>query len=479
MDRLKAVRCLTSPLTLALFASATCSASAQPQPATRPNVIVLLPDQWRAQAFGFAGDPNVQTPNLDRLARASIDCVNAVAGMPVCCPSRASLLTGERPLTNGVFLNDVPLNPQAVTLAKVLGAAGYDTGYIGKWHLNGGDRSAFIPRERRQGFDYWKALGSTHDYTHSVYYADGPEPRVWPGYDATAQTDDAVRYVRARAASDRPFFLVLAWGPPHGPYDTAPASYRARYAPEKLVLRPNVPAAMSAAARQMLAGYYAHCSALDDCVGTLWAALRETGLEQNTLLVFLSDHGDLLGSHGGQHKQQPYDESVRIPLLLHWPAGLGAEPQRRDALINSEDFMPTILGLCRVAIPATVEGRDYSAYLRDGRDPSDGAALLSCAAPFGQWSRLAGGREYRGIRTRRYTYVRDLKGPWLLFDDETDPYQQTNLAGRPECTRLQAELEATLERKLAEAHDEFLPAQAYIRRWGYTVDANGTVPYRD
>lgn len=478
-NHLRALRSAAPSLTLALFALAVGPAGAQPQPAARPNVIIVLPDQWRAQAFGFAGDPNVRTPQLDRLAGASVVCVNAVAGMPVCCPTRASLLTGQRPLTNGVFLNDVPLNPQAVSLAKVLGAAGYATGYIGKWHLNGGDRSVFIPRERRQGFEYWKALETTHDYNHSFYYGDGPERLLWRGYDAIAQTDDAVRYVRARAGSAQPFFLVLAWGPPHTPYDTAPAKYRARYSPEKLGLRPNVPAAMSAAARQMLAGYYAHCSALDDCVGTLRAALRDTGLELNTLLVFLSDHGDMLGSQGGRHKQRPYDESIRVPLVLHWPAGLGTEPRRFDAPINSEDIMPTILGLCRVAIPATVEGRDFSDYLQGGKDPSDDAALLSCAAPFGQFTRKEGGREYRGIRTRRYTYVRDLNGPWLLFDDETDPYQQTNLVGRPEAAQLQAQLDATLKRKLAEAHDEFLPAEAYIKRWGYTVDANGTVPYRD
>jgi arylsulfatase A-like enzyme len=476
MDRLKAMRCLTPPLTAALLASA---GAAPVPPPVRPNVILVLPDEWRAQAFGFAGDPNAQTPHLDRLARTSIDCVNAVAGLPVCCPTRASLLTGQRPLTTGVFLNDVPLNPRAASLARVLDAAGYDTGYIGKWHLNGGDRSAFIPRDRRQGFAYWKALESTHDYLHSRYYGDGPELQQWPGYDAIAQTDDAVRYVRAHAATGRPFLLVLAWGPPHAPYDTAPEAYRARFVPDRLVLRPNVPPAMAATARRLLAGYYAHGSALDDCVGTLRAALQQAGLDRNTLLVFTSDHGDLLGSHGSEHKQQPYDESIRVPLLLHWPAGLGTAPRRLDALINSEDVMPTLLGLCGVGIPASVEGRDFSGYLRGGPDPSDGAALLSCVAPFGQWNRAAGGREYRGLRTRRYTYVRDRRGPWLLFDDAADPYQLENLAGRPEAARIEAELGAALARKLAASHDEFLPAAAYIRRWGYTVDANGTVPYRN
>ena len=284
----------------------------------RPNILLVIADQWRAQAFGFAGDPNVRTPHLDGLARESIRFVNAVAGVPVCCPTRASILTGQRPLTTGVFLNDVPLASDAITVAKVLRNIGYDTGYIGKWHLNGDGRSSFIPRERRQGFDYWKALECTHDYNHSYYYADGPEKLQWKGYDAIAQTQDAQQYLRDHAKSDKPFFLVLAWGPPHDPYDTAPDKYRAMYSPAKLALAPNVPEPTDETVRKRMAGYYAHCSALDDCLGELRATLKENGLEENTLLVFTADHGDLLGSHGGSHKQQPYrrKHSCAVPSPL-------------------------------------------------------------------------------------------------------------------------------------------------------------------
>ena len=111
----------------------------------KPNVLVIVADQWRAQAFGFAGDPNVRTPNLDRFAGQSVRFVNAVAGMPVCSPTRASFLTGQRPLTHGVFLNDVPLNPNAITFPEVLRQGGYETGAIGKWHVDGHGRSRFIP----------------------------------------------------------------------------------------------------------------------------------------------------------------------------------------------------------------------------------------------------------------------------------------------------------------------------------------------
>ena len=179
--------------------------------------------------------------------------MNAVSSMPVCSPMRASFLTGQRPLTHGVFVNDVPLNSDAPSIAKTLAAAGYDTAYIGKWHVNGDGRSAFIPRDRRQGFNYWKVLECTHDYNHSAYYSDDPKLRYWDGYDAIAQTRDAQEYLRTRAPDTKPFFLVLAWGPPHDPYFTAPERYCAQYDAANLTLRPNVPEDGRANARKTLA----------------------------------------------------------------------------------------------------------------------------------------------------------------------------------------------------------------------------------
>lgn len=445
--------------------------------AARPNIVFILADQWRAEAFGYAGNPDVKTPQIDRLERDGIRFLNAVSGMPVCCPARASLLTGQRPLTHGVFMNDVPLASNAVTVAKVLRDSGYDTAYIGKWHLDGRGRSSFIPRERRQGFEYWKVMECTHDYTNSFFYADSPAKLKWEGYDAQAQTQDAQQYLRDTARTKKPFFLFLSWGPPHDPYQTAPEKYRSLYAPEKLKLRGNIPKDTESKARKDLAGYYSHCTALDDCLGAIRETLRDTGLETNTIFIFSSDHGDLLGAHGGSNKQQPYDESILVPLILRWPSGLGSQPRRLDAPICMEDFMPTLLGLCRLAIPKTVEGLDHSGYLRGGQSPSDGATLIACVTPFGQWARKLGGREYRGIRTQRHTWVRDIDGPWLLFDNREDPLQRVNLAGRPEYASLQDELDLLLKRKLTEAHDDFLPGERYIRKWGYPVDATGTVPY--
>ena len=457
--------------------------------ARRPNVVFILADQWRAQAMGYAGDPNVKTPHVDRLEAASVNFTHAVSAMPVCSPCRASLLTGQRPGTHGIFLNDAHLADDAVTLAKVMASAGYDTGMIGKWHLNGRGRLSFIPAANRQGFEYWKVMECTHDYNQSFYYADTPEKLQWEGYDAIAQTADARRYIKEHAKGEKPFLLCLWWGPPHNPYGSAPKRFREMYSsnvsafattpPKTIQLRGNVPAVYADAARKDLTGYYAHCSALDECIGELRETLREAGIDQDTIIIFSSDHGDMLFSNGFNRKQKPWDESVRVPMLWHYPAGLGSNGKHVDVPLSTEDVMPTLLGLCDVPIPKSVEGLDYSGYMKGGENPNpDNAALISCIAPFAEWNRLVGGKEYRGVRTTRYTYVRDLKGPWLLYDNERDPYQQRNLVDAPEAREVQAQLGSLLNARLKAAGDEFKPADYYLAKWGYKdrVNAQGTLP---
>ncbi len=458
---------------LALLGSVQLSAAAD-----KPNVLLIFADQWRAQAFGYAGDPNVHTPAFDRFEKQCVNFTHAVSGTPVCSPTRATLLTGQRPLTHGVFINDVPLDPAANTMAKLFKTAGYETGCIGKWHIDAHGRSDFIPRERRQGFDYWKVLECTHSYNRSFYYGDSPERQQWEGYDAQAQTADAAKYIRDHAQSDKPFLLYLSWGPPHNPYETAPAKYRDMYKPADIKLRPNVPADAQQQARRDLAGYYAHCTALDDCLAQLQQALRDAKLADNTIVVFTSDHGDMLGSHDLQRKQWPYDESVRVPMLWQIPAALGIKPGPSKVGINTEDILPTLLSLAKLDIPKSVEGHDLAGALRGGPDPTAGAALIRCVSPFSEFARSTGGREYRGLRTAQYTYVRSLDGPWLAFDNDADPLQLDNLVGKPAFAEQQARLEALLKARLATQHDEFLPAKAYLDKWHYKVNVNGAAPYK-
>ena len=451
-----------------------------------PNVVFVFADQWRAQATGYAGDPNVRTPNLDRLAAGSVNFVNAVSGCPVCSPYRASLLTGQYPLTHGIFVNDLYLSDRATSLAQAFARGGYNTAYIGKWHVDGHGRTSYIPPSRRQGFDFWRVLECTHEYNCSPYYAgDSDRMLTWDGYDAIDQTRCAIEYIRG-CDRDKPFLLVLSWGPPHNPYQTAPDQFRAMYEAEKLRLRPNVREGQwmpnlwgdVARIRNDLAGYYAHCSALDDCMGALLAALEQAGLADETIFVLTSDHGDMLGSQGHWRKQHPYDESVRVPFLLRWPGGLGAQPRSLAAPIDAPDIMPTLLGLCGLEIPTTVEGQDFSPLLRGEAGAAEaGSAVLTCVAPFAEWLRALGAKEYRGLRTQRHTYVRDLQGPWLLFDNEADPYQMTNLVASPEYIALRDDLDSLLAGKLRQRSDEFRPTEHYVEKWGCDPRRAGLKPW--
>ncbi len=450
--------------------------AAQDVSSRKPNILLIMADQWRADAFGYAGNRDVQTPAFDQFARESVRFTNAVASIPVCTPSRAALLTGRRGLSTGMFMNDVPLRPTQVTLPDVLSEEGYATAFIGKWHVDGHGRSSFIPVDRRHHFSYWRGLECTHDYNNSFYYGDAPIKRTWKGYDAEAQTQRAIKYMRHQARhGKKPFFVMLSWGPPHEPYQTAPPRYRKMYDPRTITLRPNVPPDHRALAQTQLAGYYAHCTALDDCLSRLRLFLKEQDLERNTLVVFTSDHGDMIESHGNQKKQQPWDESCCVPMLFRLPGqSLG---KTLAAPLVTEDIMPTILRLCGIQPPARLNGCDFSQYMVGGKDPTDGAALVLCPAPFGQWQRKLGGKEYRAIRTTQYTYARDLMGPWLLYDNQADPYQMNNLVDRPEYAALQKKMDDWLQKKLKQTRDRFEPAAAYIRRYRYDVDATGTVNY--
>ena len=138
--------------------------------------------------------------------------------------------------------------------------------------------------------------------------------------------------------------------------------------------------------------------------------------------------------------------------------------------INTPDIMPTLLGLSGIAIPKSVEGKDFSGVIKGTQPPDNDAVLIMCPVPFHQWGYKRGGREYRGVRTRRYTYVRDINGPWLLYDNQTDPYQLENLCNNPEYAQIQQKLEKMLSRKLKETNDKFLPGPEYMAMWDYQWD---------
>ncbi|NKQ36597.1 MAG: sulfatase [Chloroflexi bacterium] len=440
-----------------------------------PNVVFIFADEWRAQAAGYNGDPNCETPILDDLASRSIDVTLAVSGCSICCPYRGSLMTGQYPLTSGVYINDVELDPASYSIARAFNDGGYNTAYIGKWHLYGspdgqyGRRQTYVPRDYQLGFTYWKGFECNHDYNDSWYfYNDDPTPRRWQGYDAFAQSRDAANYIHNHAQDERPFLLMLSWGPPHFPLHTAPEAYRQRYADRPIALRPNVPLENREKATKALRGYYAHIAALDDCLEIVWEAIREAGVEENTIFIVTADHGDMLECQAVQTKGYPWEESIRVPFLLRWPQLHGNEGLKLPLPIDAPDIMPTLLGLCGLPIPDAVQGRDWSPYFRDECQPDGSeAALLNLAAV--SWELLINEiQPYRGLRTMRYTYVRNLDGPWLLYDNDTDPYQMRNLIDDPAQKTLLTELESRLQQRLDELGDEFLDGRIYLERDGLT-----------
>src|SRR5215472_12225688 len=312
------------------FLLSTVAAPAVFAQSRRTNVLFVLADEWRAQSTGYNGDSNVRAPMLDRLAAQSVSFDTAVSGTPVCCPYRASLLTGQYPLTNGVFINDVELKPKGVTMGDAFREAGDRTGWVCNSHLNSspdveyGRRLAYIPPEKRFGFEYWKACECTHDYNKSLYYeGNDPTPKYWPSYDAFAQTDDACSFIGAHAKSNDPFCLVLSLGPPHFPLQTAPQEYRAMFEGREIALRENVPPDQRRESAEMHRGYYAHMAALDACFGRLLNALDRARIAEDTIVVFTSDHGDMMLSQGLTTKLHPWDESIRVPFLLRYPQKLG------------------------------------------------------------------------------------------------------------------------------------------------------------
>lgn len=451
----------------------------------KPNIVFIIADQWNAQSMGYAGNPDVKTPNLDRLAATSVVAKTAVSVMPVCSPARASLLTGQYPLTHGVFYNDRPLKNEALTIAEIYKQEGYATGYIGKWHVNGHSvhekqfsaRDRAVPRERRQGFDYWKAREVTHAYNKSFYFDENDARQEWPGYDVFPQTDSAIYFINKNR--QQPFLLFLSWGPPHDPYMTAPQEYRRLYDPSKLSLRPNVPDSLKSKARLDLAGYYAHCTALDKSVGDLLKALKTAGLEENTIVVFTSDHGDMLYSQGKIRKQKPWDESILVPFIVHFPAELGRVKREITMPFSSIDVLPTLLGLTRTRIPATVEGGNFADVMRGIRKaPKDHAALIQVPVPFHENNFLNGGKEYRALRTERYTYVRDLHKAWMLYDNLKDPYQQINRVDDARYAEVRTELDRLLKKKLTEAKDDFLAADLYMKKWNYRYDGKDSLRHQ-
>jgi arylsulfatase A-like enzyme len=461
----------------------------------RPNVLLVFPDSLRGSALSCAGDPNVSTPTIDGLASRGVRFSNAYSTYPVCVPTRFTLMTGEYAHSQFVPSIGWSMSPTERTLPDEFGDAGFQTAHVGQYHLGGysGDggsvsvhvpqlklksekiRMNGVPRELQAGFEYFRGFhGDGGDRFDVQYFADDdPTPRDTDGYHTDVLTDLAVDFLTGERDPDRPFFL--RWGPipPHEPY-VAPESYMERWRDRAVELPPNVEfetgdvvgaTGSEEEVRDTLRAYYAMVENIDDNVGRLLDTLESEGIREDTVVVVLSDHGEMLGSHGRMEKQWPYEESARVPFVVSHPGG-GIDGGRvvTDPT-STEDWFPTLLGLAGVDPPDGKPGVDLSPLARGDTGGLDRPGVMlefveERREGFDWYDEI-----WRAFVTERYKYTvrggAEGAAPWQLFDLEADPYEQENLIDDPDHEEVARELHGHLRERAVETGDPVIIQPAF------------------
>jgi len=447
----------------------------------KPNVIYILTDQWRSTAFGYAGNSQVKTPEIDKFSKEAVIFRNCVSVCPKCTPYRAALMTGRYPTSTGMFMNDLYLPEREVCMAEIFKKAGYSTAYYGKWHLDGHGRFNNVEPERRQGFDYWKASECSHSYNKMLYYENNdPNVKYWSRYSPFAMEEDVEKYLEQVSKDKSPFLLFVAFATPHFSKDQAPEQYQEMYPKSELQLRKNVIEGKFPNLRQELQHYYAHCTATDKAIGDLIGKIKALGLFNNSIIIFTSDHGEMMGSHGirPRKKQLAWDEAAKVPFLIRYP-GIGENAGKETLTpINTPDILPTMLSLADIGIPGSIEGKDISSVVKNPEKQIDRAVIFMSIYPVA----ITHFSEYRAIKTKRYTYVKTAEKAIMLFDNLLDPYEMNNLINKPESKKLQIKMNALLQKKLKSIGDaNFKTYQYYLHKFGFDdLSKDGReVPYSE
>jgi len=451
----------------------------------RPNLLFIFPDQFRKQAQGFLKQDPVYTPNIDKLAENGVVFSNVVSTNPLCSPYRGMLLTGKYPLSNGVLSNcnssrtpfDNFLNPEDECISDVVSENGYNAAFVGKWHLDGPEGTkagepkiwdAYCkPGKHRHGFDFWYSYGADDNHLRPHYWINNaPEEDAkyfneWSPEHEAKVVQNYLRNVDGKYRdSEKPFTMIWGINPPHHPFNLVPEKYKKNFEgkTEKDVLkRPNVQFTDN---REMgdrgfgdmfvekrvdqSTDYFSMCEGVDVQIGKVLKTLKEEGLTDNTIVIFTSDHGEMLGSQGMMHKNIWFNEAYEVPFIVNWPKNI--KPGTDDLLLSTPDLMPTLLGLMGMGdkIPEEVEGKDYSGIFRGENVERPEAALYFFAKPEDEKEKR------RGVKTHTHTYVvtYDNKGEkaYFLYDDKNDPYQMENVYGQ----------NADLEQKLSELLKDIL-----------------------
>lgn len=444
-----------------------------------PNVIYVFPDQFRNQALGFWNEPNFRkqinfrgdptyTPHLNAFARESLVLSSAMSNCPLSSPHRGMLLTGMYPNQSGVTLNCNSTRPisslrtDATCIGDVFRQAGYDCAYIGKLHVDFPTRNnpqhpgeyvesqrpvwdAYTPPGRRHGFDYWYSYGTFDEHKNPHYwdtFGQRHEPHEWSPLHEAQQVIAYLKNEGNVRDTSKPFFIMVGMNPPHSPYrslnDCMSEDYnRYKDVPlDSLLVRPNANAKMKKA--PSVRYYFASVTGVDRAFGEILSTLKQLGLENNTIVIFSSDHGETMCSQNTDDpKNSPYSESMNVPFIVRYPGHIA--PRVDSLLLSSPDIMPSVLGLCGLdrQIPHEVQGTDYAPlfFNKDARQRRPEGALYLQNLD-GDTDSMGIVHSYfpssRGIKTARYTLAifidrqKRLKKVYL-FDDQKDPYQMHNL----------------------------------------------------
>lgn len=428
----------------------------------KPNIVLCICDQLRAFEVGCYGNDVIRTPNIDGLAAEGARFETAVSNYPLCMPARSVLLSGmyNRACTGGVSnvsftggragdfqLPEYPFDGRphlkSQTLPEALKGLGYETAAIGKWHIHSWPSDI--------GFDSYLIPRVHHCHTGQLYTENGGPEFSPPGFSVDFECDRVGGFLEERQGADKPFFLYYSISPPHNPLRDAPERYLGMYKPEEIPLRPNVdltvplcdqeywfrvyrwdyryysfhlpytePLPPDYDLRRLIADYYGLTTWVDDAVGRMLQALEAAGLSENTIVVFTSDHGDCLGSHGLVQKGVPTEESIRIPLIIRGP---GIDAQTVPRVASLVDLMPTLLDMVGSPVPQHLQGRSLVPLVEGPGTPwDDDAAFIECGG---------------GVAIRTQTCVYHLlqgqdrqlaEASRFFYDLEADPYQLRNLA---------------------------------------------------
>lgn len=459
----------------------------------KPNILFVFDDQHRKDATGCYGGTNIHTPNIDRLAREGIRFTNALSPTPLCTPYRGMLITGKYPTHTGLLVNFVNPHRGEHGIADVFNAAGYHTGFIGKWHLTSSilthqtmvkgeqrrdikapGEPEFVPPGRgRLGFEYWAAFNFHMSFLQGYYYRDEPKRQIYPGYEADWMADDAIGFLERHQDSDRPFFLMVAPHYPHplwrGELDVPPEALAG--VPQEIKLPPNsrqeLPFEVQSFGERALLTleqvrtYYAMCANVDKNLGRILNCLDRTGLAKNTIVVFSTDHGEQLGSQGRKSKLVPFEESINIPLIIRWPNQVNPGSVS-DALYTPMDHLPTLCSLAGIDVPSDIDGIDLSPELLNSGAVQRNDALIAHYVASPNYCRDdRSDLQWRGVRSKTHTYVKYVNGNELLYDNIADPYQLEDCADDQQHQALLAAMRARLTELLAVAHDDLLPGTYY------------------